>query len=174
MSGKGKLGIRVVKTPQGKPWGVFFWEIGMALLKLCAYPGCRQPAPHGERYCDEHRAQGVLRDAEREKKAKAYREKRRLERKGNASDRGYGYRWRQLATRFRAQHPYCAKCLEEGRFVLGECVDHIKPHNGDPNLLYDLTNLQTLCWSCHSRKTVMEDGGFGNPKAHDVKLKIVD
>ncbi|MEW6383526.1 MAG: HNH endonuclease [Pseudomonadota bacterium] len=38
-------------------------------------------------------------------------------------------------------------------------VDHI---DGDPNN-NATTNLQTLCVSCHSRKTAREDGGFGNP-----------
>ena len=41
-------------------------------------------------------------------------------------------------------------------------VDHIVPHRGDARLLYDENNLQSLCKSCHSRKTATEDGGFGN------------
>lgn len=41
-------------------------------------------------------------------------------------------------------------------------VDHIVPHRGDPELLYDEANLQSLCHECHSKKTAREDGGFGN------------
>ena len=41
----------------------------------------------------------------------------------------------------------------------GECVDHIVPlADGGTNAG---GNLQTLCWSCHSIKTVACDGGFG-------------
>jgi 5-methylcytosine-specific restriction protein A len=40
-------------------------------------------------------------------------------------------------------------------------VDHIIPHRGDTTLLYDQSNLQSLCTACHNRKTNTEDGGFG-------------
>lgn len=40
-------------------------------------------------------------------------------------------------------------------------VDHIKPHQWNRELFYDLDNLQSLCVSCHSTKTASEDGGFG-------------
>jgi 5-methylcytosine-specific restriction protein A len=42
-------------------------------------------------------------------------------------------------------------------------VDHIRPHKGDRGLLYANENVQSLCESCHSRKTATEDGGFGRP-----------
>lgn len=133
----------------------------MALMKLCAYAGCRKPVPVGTKYCDEHKARGEARDKEYAER----REKRRAERKGTASARGYGYRWQQMAAAFRKAHPLCAACLAEGRYTPAACVDHIIPHCGDPALLYDTNNLQSLCWSCHSRKTASEDGGFGNSKS---------
>lgn len=43
-------------------------------------------------------------------------------------------------------------------------VDHIIPHRGDDALRLALSNLQTLCNVCHSRKTASEDGGFGNAR----------
>jgi 5-methylcytosine-specific restriction protein A len=47
-------------------------------------------------------------------------------------------------------------------YVQATVVDHIKPHQGDPELFWDSENLQALCAPCHSRKTASEDGGFGN------------
>jgi 5-methylcytosine-specific restriction protein A len=41
-------------------------------------------------------------------------------------------------------------------------VDHIKPHGGDLALFWDPKNWQGLCGSCHSTKTAVSDGGFGN------------
>ena len=49
----------------------------------------------------------------------------------------------------------CVKCGGVGRLQ----VDHIKrvePHN--PELWFDLDNLQSLCGTCHSRKTAIEVG----------------
>lgn len=55
--------------------------------------------------------------------------------------------------------PLCAACLAIGRITTATEVDHIMPlAKGGSN---DLTNLQSLCKRCHSRKTATEDGGFG-------------
>ena len=35
-------------------------------------------------------------------------------------------------------------------------VDHIRDHKGDWGLFTDRENLQSLCHSCHSRKTAAE------------------
>jgi 5-methylcytosine-specific restriction endonuclease McrA len=32
-------------------------------------------------------------------------------------------------------------------------VDHIRRHGGDPVLFWDRSNLQTLCSTCHTKKT---------------------
>ncbi len=56
-----------------------------------------------------------------------------------------------------ARDPICVIC---GRNASTD-VDHIKPHKGNWTLFADLNNLQGLCAHCHSRKTMMEDGGGG-------------
>jgi len=44
-------------------------------------------------------------------------------------------------------------------------VDHIKPVRDAPELAFELSNLQTLCVRCHSRKTRIEIGmGDIDPK----------
>lgn len=67
----------------------------------------------------------------------------------------------------------CQQCKREGRttWVLIHAkrggdriahVDHKEPHNGDWDKFWDIEGCETLCSSCHSRKTTTEDGGFGN------------
>ncbi len=48
----------------------------------------------------------------------------------------------------------CVKC----HTTRGLEVDHIRPVRTHPELAYDMANLQTLCGSCHSRKTRIEIG----------------
>ena len=83
-------------------------------------------------------------------------------RRPSASKRGYGRAWERLAGAFRNRHPYCADPfgLHDGS-VPGSHVDHIVPRSADGT--DEWSNLQTLCASCHSRKTARCDGGFGNP-----------
>lgn len=44
-------------------------------------------------------------------------------------------------------------------------VDHIKPHKGDMEVFWDLSNWQGLCEPCHNKKTAREDGAFGHSSA---------
>lgn len=79
----------------------------------------------------------------------------------SASARGYGRRWQLLARMFLNDHPFCADPFAvHGRWPpMARHVDHIVPRRaggGD-----DWENLQPLCASCHSRKTIQCDGGFG-------------
>ena len=105
-------------------------------LKPCKHPGC--PKLTEEKYCEEH---NVLHVSDRV----------------NATGRGYGSRWRTSRNRFLKANPLCAKCKDQGRLVKATVVDHIKPHRGDKNLFWDESNWQSLCKSCHDRKTMTED-----------------
>lgn len=60
-------------------------------------------------------------------------------------------------------HPFCADPfgVHGLRLVLATELDHKKPHKEDFALFWDSANWQGLCKSDHSRKTAMEDGGFG-------------
>lgn len=118
------------------------------------------PVSVTEKYCAAHEQRGQAREAKFAKD----RESRRLRYKGTSSARGYGYRWKKLRDRYIAQHPHCEECFKAGQVVIATEVDHIIPLRGDQALLYDERNLQSLCKSCHSRKSAREDGGFGNSK----------
>ena len=94
----------------------------MPILTLCKYPGCRKPVPLGAKYCEAHKAAGEARDA----KFAADRERRRAERKGSSSARGYGYQWQRLRARILAAHPLCVECEKRGIIKLATDVDHIR------------------------------------------------
>lgn len=83
-------------------------------------------------------------------------------RRGTAHERGYGARWQKARDLFISQHPLCAACERRGVLASATDVDHITPHKGDYMLFWDRANWQSLCHSCHARKTAQEDGGFGN------------
>jgi 5-methylcytosine-specific restriction protein A len=73
--------------------------------------------------------------------------------RGSFRERGYNARWSRLSLAYRRAHPLCVLCLEAGRTVAAECVDHLQPisQGGD---MFDETNLRSLCWACHSRITI--------------------
>ena len=87
----------------------------------------------------------------------------------SSSKRGYGSkRWGIMCARvFRRDHYICQICNtatipNHPDKSLRPQNDHIEPHRGDPDLMWDIDNMQTVHWSCHSRKTAKEDGGFGH------------
>lgn len=119
------------------------------IMKMCHEPGCSRPAEGW--YCEEHRAQAERRKAE---KATLYKGTRR-----KASSQWNGLyrskRWRDLRLAYLAENPICVKCGAPA-----STVDHIAPHRGDESLFWDEGNLQALCASCHSRKTLEENDFF--------------
>jgi 5-methylcytosine-specific restriction protein A len=53
--------------------------------------------------------------------------------------------------------PLCATCLEQGKTVVADEVDHILPiarGGGD-----DWDNLRSLCRECHLRLSIAQQGG---------------
>lgn len=84
-------------------------------------------------------------------------------RRPSPSKRGYDAAWRRLRHVKLQVDSLCEICLREDRLESAAVVDHIQPHRGDDALRLDMDNLQSLCASCHSRKTVRYDGGFGRP-----------
>ena len=80
--------------------------------------------------------------------------------RGSSTERGYGYKWQQARKTFLKQHPLCVLCKRRGLVVAASVVDHIKPHKGDIDLFWDVSNWQALCQPCHdSHKKRQELGG---------------
>lgn len=78
-------------------------------------------------------------------KAARERNARHDARRENPSRRGYGSWWRKARLEHLAAHPYCAMCGKPAT-----TVDHIIPHRGDPSLLEDRRNWQSLCTFHHN------------------------
>lgn len=66
-------------------------------------------------------------------------------------------KWRKIREAQLAREPLCRCCTALSIVREATDVDHI---NGDDSDHRDC-NLQSLCGSCHSRKTALENGGFG-------------
>ena len=104
----------------------------------CKYPGC--PNLTDRDYCAEHISQAryeyehYRRDPETKKR--------------------YGSQWRKIRALYVKAHPLCEECLKHGRTIPVEQVHHIVPLSDGGT--HDLSNLMSLCKSCHSAITMAE------------------
>lgn len=98
-------------------------------------------------------------------RAKTYNQSRNLtpkpDTRPSSSQRGYGARWRKVRLSWLKREPLCCLCKAKGVIILATVVDHVQPHRGDYQLMWDEGNYQSLCKRCHDTKTANEDGGFG-------------
>ena len=106
----------------------------------CGRPGC--PELTHTRYCKKHQA-------EMNKTYDMHQRDRELKRFYD------GQPWERIRQRKLAQDPFCEECLRGGRRILATIVDHIVEIK-DGGARLDMDNLQSLCHSCHSRKTMRE------------------
>ena len=107
-------------------------------LRPCRHPGC--PALTREGYCPQH------------KPSKAPR-------RGSAEYHGWYSLpvWTEdLRPAQLLREPWCRECAKRGVRTRATVVDHVRPHRGDWALFIDPRNHQSLCKSCHDRKTALE------------------
>jgi 5-methylcytosine-specific restriction protein A len=85
------------------------------------------------------------------------------DRRISSTKRGYGYRWQQASAGYLREHPIAVDYFgtHNGVIYWAEEVDHIIPRRGDDPRFWDSSNWQGLTHADHSRKTALEDGGFG-------------
>lgn len=109
-------------------------------LRPCRHPGCTALVSGG--YCEAHKPKN--------------RDRRSAEAKS--------WHWMYLTPEWiddlrptqLLQEPFCRECAKFGRRTRATEVDHIQPHRGDWTVFTDRSNFQSLCHSCHSRKTLSE------------------
>jgi 5-methylcytosine-specific restriction protein A len=109
----------------------------------CRFPGCGIATTNG--YCPTHKHDNARAEYDRQRRtASPWR-------------RWYDLAlWRTIRKVILERDPICVVCHREP----SREVDHIKPFQGIWSMFVDLTNLQGLCKSCHSRKTALEDSCF--------------
>ena len=114
-------------------------------LKPCKYGGC--PELTDGNYCKEHQK---LVDSQYNKYGR-----------DKASQRFYqSGEWRVTKKRHLMCEPLCRECMKDNKLTKATLVDHITPikKGGAP---LDENNLQSLCWSCHSKKSAEEGSRWG-------------
>jgi len=109
--------------------------------RYCAESGCNNYAENGY-YCTEHKPQVI-------------RVKKAYESWYNKAQ------WLNIRKQHLIKEPLCRECKRHGIYTKGNEVDHIIPHKGNFKLFIDRVNLQTLCTSCHSKKTMRENSRKG-------------
>ena len=112
-------------------------------LKMCTYPGCDCLVSNGS-HCSTHKPK---------KNEFGFNGQRTKSAEWNILYKSA--RWRNARKEFLKSHPYCYICGESAKIV-----DHIRPHRGNIDLFYDEENFQSMCWSCHSKKTLKENNFF--------------
>lgn len=116
----------------------------------CCHRGCPtlvDPGGKGRGYCTTHAAE---RQAERNQRIDAQR--------GTSSQRGYDARWRRIRAMHLRQYPLCVDCQAAGQTTAANEVDHIIPLAQGGT--HHAENLQSLCKSHHSKKTVAQSLGW--------------
>ena len=83
-----------------------------------------------------------------------------FERENSNSDFYNSWPWRKFAKRFKQNNPLCIECLKLDLVITVKVVDHIVPINAGGAKL-DEANCQSLCESCHNRKSSNESRGYG-------------
>ncbi|WGL97248.1 HNH endonuclease signature motif containing protein [Arsenophonus sp. aPb] len=107
--------------------------------RACRKRGCAKTTTDRSGYCEAHLSQGW----ENHQPGKSRHQ------------RGYGTRWDKLRAQILKRDKYlCQICLKNSLATTAKTVDHIiaKAHGGTDAE----SNLQSLCWPCHRKKTARE------------------
>ena len=73
-----------------------------------------------------------------------------------AIDKYQSKQWRTLRQIQLSKHPLCAACLSEGRITPALHIDHLFPWSQLGEDAFHINVFQSLCHSCHSIKTTLE------------------
>ncbi|USE39223.1 HNH endonuclease [Endozoicomonas sp. SCSIO W0465] len=118
------------------------------IARPCRVRSCRHRTTLDHGYCEQHSDRQRVRPSDT---SGGWRNGRQ----GSSSQRGYGHQWTRLRSQvLRRDGWLCRVCHQAGQFTRATCVDHIRPKSrgGDDAL----SNLQSLCDTCHRLKTQAE------------------
>lgn len=103
----------------------------------CLQPGCSNLTLGG--YCTKHKKQ---------------ENKRKRGHRCNLYDTAL---WKKLRKQHLLKQPLCKECKKKNIIKTAIVVDHIQPHRGSRALFFDTDNYQSLCISCHNKKSRKEE-----------------
>lgn len=119
------------------------------MKKICKHGGCQALTEGNTKYCSIHQE-----DIKEDLHNRYVREK-------TLKCREWSYLYRTKAWKHRREaqlktNPFCSSCSSKGYKELAVVADHIEDHKGNEHSFY-YGELQSLCFSCHSRKTAREN-----------------
>lgn len=110
----------------------------------CAVPMC--PNLTTEKYCEQHAHKAQEEKAERQRFYDKYI------RDEKASEFYHSKEWQAIRLRALERDFYlCQPCLRERRITKADMVHHIVPIKQDWSRRLDLSNLESICISCHNK-----------------------
>jgi len=111
----------------------------------CMIPRCPALIAKGKRYCPQHTIEAAQHD---------------VQRRGTASERGYGRDWQEASRPYLKAHPHCERCMDERRGqVKATLVGHrVALRDGGERL--NPANWIALCVSCNT-KQAHDDRAYG-------------
>jgi 5-methylcytosine-specific restriction protein A len=112
----------------------------------CLTLGCREERSKFNAYCMSHGGRDTY-DHKRYNSS----EKRKA-----GLDKYTSSQWRKLRQIQLSKHPLCAACLSEGRITSALHIDHLFPWSQLGEDAFYINVFQSLCHSCHSIKTTLE------------------
>lgn len=114
----------------------------------CLELGCPNPRAHRSSFCDEH---NVMKG----------KYKRPIPTNRYTHDGLYNSPfWYTTRKAHLSTHPLCACCMTAGIVTQGKHVDHLFPWTQIGEHAFYRNVFQTLCHSCHSTKTHLENNGI--------------
>ena len=112
----------------------------------CLTLGCREERSKFNAYCMGHGG----RDTFNHKRWNS------TQKRTTAIDKYQSKQWRTLRQIQLSKHPLCAACLSEGRITPALHIDHLFPWSQLGEDAFHINVFQSLCHSCHSIKTTLE------------------
>lgn len=123
-------------------------------LKPCNKIGCSNLTR--DKYCEDH-----IHVADSERK-EMHRHYDKYQRDKQAASFYNSVAWRRVRqAAIMRDHGLCQECIKYKRVTTATEVDHIIPIKVDWSLRLTLSNLQSLCHSCHMQKTQNDKQRYG-------------
>lgn len=123
----------------------------------CSTLGCKNTKAKFSSLCVEHGGRDTFN----------HKRYNNSDKRRDASDKYNTAQWRTLRQIQLSQYPICAACKSEGIITSAQHVDHIFPWQQIGEHAFTMNIYQSLCPSCHTSKTQLEQQGiyrrYGEP-----------